>query len=54
MEKNQKYQIEGVLRELKSYFKPGTYHLERRVQQDSNGNAVKALLLINGPGSDDE
>ena len=51
---SQRYQIENVLRELKSYFKPGTYHLERRVQQDANGNNVRALLLINGPGSDDE
>lgn len=46
----QKYQIEGVLRELASYFKPGTYHLERRPQRDSNGRVLNALLLIPGPG----
>lgn len=49
----QKYQLEGVLREIKSYFKPGTYHLIRSPQQDANGNVINALLLVNGPGSDD-
>ncbi len=50
----QRYQIEEVLRELKSYFKPGTYHLVRRPQQDSGGNMVNALILANGPGEDAE
>ena len=50
----QKYQIEGVLRELSSYFRPGTYHLERRLHKNSNGEVVNALLMVNGPGSDDE
>ncbi len=50
----QRYQVEEVLRELKSYFKPGTYHLVRRPQQNEDGSIVNALLLVNGPGSDDE
>ena len=50
----QKYQIESVLREIATYFKPGTYHLQRIPQKDSGGNTVNALLLVNGPGSDDE
>ena len=50
----QKYQIEPVLREIAGYFKPGTYHLQRVRQKDSGGNTVNALLLMNGPGSDDE
>lgn len=50
---SQKYQIEDVLRELKSYFKPGTYHLKRVPQQNFDGRMVDALILMNGPGSDD-
>ena len=50
----QKYQIEQVLREIASYFKPGTYHLQRVPQKDSGGNTVNALLLMNGPGKDDD
>ena len=50
----QKYQVEPILREIASYFKPGTYHLQRIPQRDSGGNTVNALLLMNGPGSDDE
>ncbi|MBQ6971303.1 MAG: O-antigen ligase family protein [Synergistaceae bacterium] len=50
----QRYQIEPVIREIASYFKPGEYHLQRVPQRDSNGNTVNALLLMNGPGSDDE
>ena len=50
----QRYQIEGALREIASYFKPGTYHLQRIPQKDAAGNTVNALLLMNGPGSDDE
>ncbi|MBQ9628511.1 MAG: O-antigen ligase family protein [Synergistaceae bacterium] len=50
----QKYQIENVIRELSSYFRPGTYHLERRPHKNSNGDTVNALLMVRGPGSDDE
>ncbi|MBQ7543553.1 MAG: O-antigen ligase family protein [Synergistaceae bacterium] len=50
----QKYQIEPVLRELASYFRPGTYHLRRIPQKDADGSVVNALLLVNGPGSDDD
>lgn len=49
----QRYQIEPVIREIASYFKPGDYHLKRIPQKDSDGNTVNALLLLNGPGSDD-
>ena len=48
----QRYQLEDILRELVSYFKPGTYHLERRIQKDSAGRNINALLLMNGPGKD--
>ena len=50
----QKYQIEDVLREIASYFKPGTYHLQRIPQKNADGSIVNALLLVNGPGSDDD
>ncbi len=50
----QKYQVEEVLREVASYFRPGTYHLKRVPQRDSDGHIVNALLLMNGPGSDDQ
>ena len=50
----QRYQIEPVLREIASYFKPGMYHLKRIPQRDSSGRVVNALLLVNGPGSDDQ
>ena len=50
----QKYQAEEILRELASYFKPGTYHLQRVPQKDSDGNIYRALLLVNGPGKDDD
>ena len=50
----QRYQIEPVIREIASYFKPGEYHLKRIPQKDSSGKTVKALLLVNGPGSDDQ
>ncbi len=50
----QRYQLESVLREVASYFKPGTYHLKRILQKDSSGRVVNALLLMNGPGSDDQ
>lgn len=50
----QRYQIEPVLREIASYFKPGMYHLKRIPQRDSSGRVVNALLLVNGPGSDDK
>ena len=51
----QRFQIEPVLREIKSLFKPGTYHLQRVPQVNANdGQTINALLLINGPGSDDE
>ncbi|MBQ3654427.1 MAG: O-antigen ligase family protein [Synergistaceae bacterium] len=50
----QKYQVEEVLREVASYFRPGTYHLKRVPQRDSEGHIVNALLLMNGPGSDDQ
>ena len=48
----QKYQIEHVIRELASYFRPGTYHLERRPHKNSNGDTVNALLMFRGPGID--
>ncbi|MBQ7155675.1 MAG: O-antigen ligase family protein [Synergistaceae bacterium] len=50
----QKYQNEEVLRDIASYFRPGTYHLQRVPQKNSDGNMFMALLLVNGPGSDDE
>ncbi len=50
----QRYQIEPVIREIASYFRPGDYHLQRVPQKDSAGRIVNALLLLNGPGSDDE
>ena len=50
----QKYQAEDALRELASYFKPGTYHLKRVPQKVSDGNTIQALLLVNGPGKDDD
>lgn len=50
----QRFQIEPVLRQIASYFKPGTYHLQRVPQTDSQGRRVNALLLVNGPGSDDQ
>ena len=50
----QRYQIEPVIREIASYFKPGEYHLKRVPQKDSNGRMVNALLLLHGPGSDDK
>ena len=50
----QKYQIIDVLREIKSYFKPGTYHLQRVPQRNADGQVISALLMVNGPGSDDE
>lgn len=49
----QRYQIEPVIREIASYFRPGDYHLKRVPQRDSTGRTVMALLLMNGPGSDD-
>ena len=54
LELSQRYQIEPVLREIASYFKPGTYHLKRIPQKDSAGRLINALLLVNGPGSDDK
>ncbi|MBQ7592988.1 MAG: O-antigen ligase family protein [Synergistaceae bacterium] len=50
----QRYQVEEVLREIKSYFKPGMYHLVRRPQRNEDGSIINALLLVNGPGSDDK
>ena len=50
----QRFQLESVLRQLASYFKPGTYHLQRVPQTDSQGRKINALLLLNGPGSDDK
>ena len=50
----QRYQIEPVIREIASYFRPGDYHLKRVPQKDSSGRTVRALLLVNGPGSDDK
>ena len=50
----QRYQVEEILREVASYFKPGTMHLKRVPQRDSDGHIVNALLLMNGPGSDDQ
>ncbi|MBQ9419955.1 MAG: hypothetical protein IJU31_06200, partial [Synergistaceae bacterium] len=50
----QNFHLEGVLRQIASYFKPGSYHLKRIPQTDSQGRTVNALYLINGPGSDDQ
>ena len=51
----QRFQLEAVLRELKSYFKPGDYHLQRVPQVNQNtGETINALLLVGGPGSDDD
>ena len=50
----QRYQIEPVIREIASYFKPGDYHLKRVPQRDSSGRTIMALLLLNGPGSNDD
>ena len=50
----QRYQVEEILREVKSYFKPGAYHLVRRPQKNEDGSIINALLLVGGPGSDDE
>lgn len=50
----QRYQIEPVIREIASYFKPGDYHLQRVPQKDSDGNTVNALLLMNGPGKNEK
>lgn len=49
----QRFQIEPAIREIASYFKPGDYHLQRVPQKDSAGRTVHALLLMNGPGSND-
>ena len=46
---SQRFQIEPVIREIASLLKPDTYHLERRAGQDSNGNAINALVIVNGP-----
>ncbi len=48
----QKFQLEPILREMVTYFKPGTYHLVRRRQQASNGQVINALVMVNGPGED--
>ena len=50
----QKYQQEEPLRQIAGYFKPGTYHLQRVPQRTSDGQVVNALLLVNGPGKDDD
>lgn len=49
----QRYQIEPVIREIATYFKPNEYHLQRIPQKDSEGNTVNALLLMSGPGKND-
>ena len=51
----QRFQLEPILREINSIFKPGTYHLKRVPQfNSSTGKSIDALLLVPGPGSDDE
>lgn len=50
----QRYQIEPVIREIASFFRPGDYHLKRVPQKDSNGRTINALLLLNGAGSNDD
>ena len=51
----QRFQLEPILREIATYFKPGTYHLQRVPQVNNNtGETINALLLINGPGSNDD
>ena len=46
----QRFQIEPILREIITYFKPGTYHLVRQKQKASTGEIVNALVLVSGPG----
>ena len=51
----QRFQLEPILREIKSLFKPGSYHLQRVPQVNANnGETINALLLVSGPGSDDD
>jgi len=51
----QRFQLEPILRELKELFKPGSYHLKRVPQvNQNNGETINALLLVGGPGSDDD
>lgn len=51
----QRFQLEAILRELKGYFKPGDYHLQRVPQVNQNtGETINALLMVGGPGSDDD
>lgn len=49
-----KHVLEEALRELFSYFKPGTYHLVRRPRRTQNGEIITPLFMVNGPGSNDE
>ncbi|MBQ7578065.1 MAG: O-antigen ligase family protein [Synergistaceae bacterium] len=45
----QKYQVQGALIEIVSYFKPGTYHLVRQRHKTPEGQEFDALVLANGP-----
>ena len=42
----QRFQQVEVLKELVSYLKPGTYRLETQKTQDSQGNAVDAVVMV--------
>ena len=42
----QRFQQVEVLKELVSYLKPGTYRLETQKAQDSQGNAVDAVVMV--------
>lgn len=49
---SQRFQDEGIMREITSYFKPGTYHLQRVLQTTSDGRLFNALMIMNGPEPD--
>ena len=42
----QRFQQVEILKELVSYLKPGTYRLETQKAQDSQGNAVDAVVMV--------
>ena len=44
---SQRFQVEGVLVELASYFKPGAYKLVRRPMKTADGRLIDALVLVN-------
>lgn len=44
---SQRFQVEPVLTEVASYFKPGMYQLVRRPMKTSDGHVFNALVLVN-------